>query len=629
MMLACAAAPTSAQSLEPGGPTGKLRLMRDKTIQIHFQNYEAEAIFRETAAAGFNILSLPGHKDFDSVRRRADRCADWGLYYLQWLNGTFGADRKNHPETCYVWPNGHVSRLLSPNSDEFWEQMRKYLLAYARMSVAQPAMMGAFFDFEPYDYPAWGMTYPLSYDQRIMDEFAAARRITIPELEPEQRKPWLRENKLHEAFDTFQVAGWRKSCRELRQAIDAVNPRFRIAVYPGVWQTPFLAEAVAKAWGTLEAPLICADPGDYGERLNHESFRSALDRRYSMFRQRQSLVKELSGEGEVVLLEGLDPIGRRGEPEHFARNAVMMCDAADGYWVFYEGPAYDGRSRHDSHCGPHKEYFIWFARANQAIIEGDLEMWKQPRTTPIQFERTPAHRDRIQLANSTVPFTFSVTRYLQDTGGYECVELVESYHLDARYLRNFDVVYFKALNGGSNKRTWVIEQIREYVGAGGGVLFNIDHPWLEESPFPEIARFPEPVGEERFPKHEGTLPVVATHEALGSVKQGQVIDPFHPPHTFFPKGPEGTVLLRDQEGRDVAVVGQFGKGRAAFVGLNFPRPSTIRNYYNKPLDEIERPGLEVFYKSNEGPWYPPGIERDFLKELMDWLSDKRPVAAPR
>jgi len=102
IMLACASAALGAKPLAPGGPSGKLRIMRDTTIASHFKDIFCEEVYRQTAAAGFNVLSLPHHKDFESIRRRADLCASWGLYYLQWIRGTFGADRKNHPETCYV-----------------------------------------------------------------------------------------------------------------------------------------------------------------------------------------------------------------------------------------------------------------------------------------------------------------------------------------------------------------------------------------------------------------------------------------------------------------------------------------------------------------------------------------------
>jgi hypothetical protein len=38
------------------------------------------------------------------------------------------------------------------------------------------------------------------------------------------------------------------------------------------------------------------------------------------------------------------------------KNAVMIDQVADGYWVFCEGPGYDGE---------HEQYFAWFDGANQ------------------------------------------------------------------------------------------------------------------------------------------------------------------------------------------------------------------------------------------------------------------------
>ena len=42
--------------------------------------------------------------------------------------------------------------------------------------------VGVFLDFEPYDRPAWGMTYPLSYDAEILRMFAEAEGSALPDL---------------------------------------------------------------------------------------------------------------------------------------------------------------------------------------------------------------------------------------------------------------------------------------------------------------------------------------------------------------------------------------------------------------------------------------------------------------
>jgi hypothetical protein len=70
---------------------------------------------------------------------------------------------------------------------------------------------------------------------------------------------------------------------------------------------------------------------------------------------------------------GIDPIVQGADPEFCGRNALMICEATPGYWVFYEGPKYREN---------HADYFKWFAWANRAATEGRLTDWQQPRETP-------------------------------------------------------------------------------------------------------------------------------------------------------------------------------------------------------------------------------------------------------
>lgn len=70
---------------------------------------------------------------------------------------------------------------------------------------------------------------------------------------------------------------------------------------------------------------------------------------------------------------GIDPVVRGADPEFCGKNAVMIAEKADGYWVFYEGPNYKK---------DHPDYFKWFTWANRAIAEGNFKAWHEPRETP-------------------------------------------------------------------------------------------------------------------------------------------------------------------------------------------------------------------------------------------------------
>ena len=126
-------------------------------------------------------------------------------------------------------------------------------------------------DFELYDRPKPSNLYSLSYDDKIMGEFAQAQGIGLPDLGPAERCSWLKQQGLDGSFQAFQIASWRERCRKLRQAIDAINPSFQIGVYSA--GTTFFNEAAMPEWSTLAAPLILTNAASYGRPsslLSHE-----------------------------------------------------------------------------------------------------------------------------------------------------------------------------------------------------------------------------------------------------------------------------------------------------------------------------------------------------------------------
>ena len=610
-LIACLALCGPAALAGVPGPTDRLRIMRDKTMQIRL-GLESERVVRETAAAGFNVLSLPGHKDMASIRRRADMCARYGIGYLQWFRGT--AASGDRLDDRYVWPGGHVARLLSPNSDAFWEHMHRYIVAYARISAEQPAMMGVFLDFEPYDRPSWGMTYPLSYDAHILTMFAEAMGIGLPQMPSKERKAWIDDNGHHAAFEAFQVAHWRRKAVELRRAVDGLNPGFVFCVYPALGRSLFLREVVGQAWGTERAPLLSADPGNYGERPHFADYDDALRNRFEFVKEQARAVRDMGI--HVRYLVGLDPIGRLGDPEFFGKSAAMFCEAADGYWVFYEGPRFENRPILDPPSGDHRDYFQWFARANQAILDGNHAFWRTPRQTPPAYERAAEDPQRRQFAGYSTPYTYSVTKLMAEQG-YETSHLVEAWHLDARYLRNFDVVYLKNFNGGANDREQVRRQLRAHVRQGGSLLLNHGVGWFGDSPFPEIATWPA----SGLAKHEGRFVTVAAHPALGGVEPGTRHKPYFPRYVAYEAGPRGTVLVTDEQGRHVAIAGSLGEGRVVFAGVNYPRPSEVRNLFVNVPDDPELAGIDVFWHQRQA--YPEGVERQILLGMVAWLDTGR------
>lgn len=232
------------------GHQDKLRVLVDKVLSRSNNWVMTEKHMDEIRDAGFNVI-VPrvGCEDMKRVDRVAGMARARGMFYMAWMRGTLSTKTG----TKLVWANGAEQDLYSPNADELWDWMTNLILGHARLSAKNPAIVGSFLDFENYAKGSQGNCYSLSYDERILAEFAKDKRLDLPELKPAERHPWLKKNGHLAAFRAFQIPSWRRRCAELRSRIDAINPRFQLIVYPR--GTLFLNEAIYPAWATARAPL--------------------------------------------------------------------------------------------------------------------------------------------------------------------------------------------------------------------------------------------------------------------------------------------------------------------------------------------------------------------------------------
>ncbi|MGI5817088.1 MAG: hypothetical protein ACOX9R_03205 [Armatimonadota bacterium] len=354
----------------------KLRVFVDKVIGAGGEGglgWGEQAVI-ETAEAGFNVFSPRiGGEDMDRVRQMTQWCADHGMYHVPWLRGTLAApDGPEADGKRVVWRNGGEQPLWSVNSDEFWRWTTDLVLQYAEISAEMPHLMGVFLDYENYaPGPRGGwMLYDLMYDDVIMERFADANDLELPELALDARAGWLEEQDLHEAFEEFQIASWRERCRELREAVDRHNPQFQFLMYPSVGSR-FMREAAYPEWSTEAAPIIITTPHTYGRPGAFLPQPEALEANRAIVMQELEVPRELGI--PFLYLGGIDPVVRGADPEFSGRNALMMSEVSDGYWVFYEGPVYTEPS--------HAAYMRWFTWANRAMDEGRFEAWREPRET--------------------------------------------------------------------------------------------------------------------------------------------------------------------------------------------------------------------------------------------------------
>lgn len=345
------------------GHKDKYRILVDKVLSKSNRWIMSEENMDEIKKAGFNVVvPRQGGDDIERVKRVADMARKRGMFYMPWMRGTLAAKTG----TKLTWDNGGTQDMYSPNSDELWDWMTDLILAHARLSAENPAIIGSFLDFENYYKNSQGNCYELSYDEKIISEFAKAKKLDLPDLKSDQHKPWLEKNNLLEAFSRFQINSWRMRCRKLRKQIDAINPNFQLTIYPQ--DTLFLDKAIYPEWGTANAPLIIADPWTYGRRQVPHAEALELNKDILLKGMKKQGIKAKTT--PILYIGGIDPMVSGADAEFSGSNASMLSEISNGYWIFYEGPRYRTT---------HPDYFKWFTLANKDIIAHKYALWKQPR----------------------------------------------------------------------------------------------------------------------------------------------------------------------------------------------------------------------------------------------------------
>lgn len=348
----------STSSFEHLGPPGKWRILVDKVLMKQNNWVMTEDHVLEIKEAGFNIISpRKGGTESDRVRHVSRLAQKHGMYYVAWMRGSIKTDTG----LKYVHADGSEQSMYSPNADELWAWMTRIVLEHARISLEIPSMIGTFFDFENYGPRKRGKgdLYQLSYDAVIIKKFFEGKSTALPDFLPAEREPWLRENGLLKEFSSFQINYWRMKAKKLRKQVDAINPHYLMILYPAPG-TLFMTEALYLEWATAQAPLVLADASTYGKPMNNMPDVLALAANKKRLSGRFRTVKKRHI--PVLYLGGIDPIVRGATPEFCGKNASMISEVTDGYWVFYEGPEYDGE---------HPEYFKRFKEANEDILSRD------------------------------------------------------------------------------------------------------------------------------------------------------------------------------------------------------------------------------------------------------------------
>ncbi|NLO04598.1 MAG: hypothetical protein GX131_02085 [candidate division WS1 bacterium] len=561
------------------GRTVKFKVLVDKVMQPEADWHTEKWMVDEAAAAGFNVWSPRRAGDLAEVRQVTQWCEEAGILHIPWMRGTLSAslDDETADGKRMVWNSGVEDSLWSPNSDEFWQWTNDLVLEYARISAEMPTLFGVFLDYE--NYALGPNCYDLSYDDLIMGAFAREKGITIPTLEFGARKDWLTEQGLHDEFEAFQVARWRERCRTLREAVDAIDPTFMFMIYPAPG-TKFMVEACYPEWATEQAPLVLADASTYG-RASVLPHKQALEANRDMLLERQEFA--LSQGDNLLYTGGIDPAVKGADPEFSGRNAGMIMEITDGYWIFYEGPTYEGE---------HPEYFKWFSLAHEAADKGDWAWAWEPRETPDTYgltELTVEDPTKKQLV--VYGWKRPFMDMLQANEEYEVHDMEGSV---LSYFEGADVVILQNFNQSLSGDSPFVRMLREYVEQGGGLMLVHDTAWFMASPYPEIARRGYPQNNVEAERHviwTDLLVEDVRHPALRRVERGVPFETEFYDHMIFRPGDEGTVLVRNEFGDPVYVAGERGRGRVIYAGTYYG--------YNDALS---------------------GIEADLFWANVDWLA---------
>lgn len=374
-----------------GMPENPYRILVDKVLMKSNDWVMEPEHVTEIKEAGFNVVVPRIGADSNSrVERVARMAMDQGMFYMPWIRGT--RVEKGDPSLRVTDASGRYGELASPNADGLWDYWTDRILFYAQLSQDVPSVMGVFMDFENYD-PArvgGGMCYTVCYDEPVLKRFAEAQGLSLPDPLPPDRAAWLEEQGQTEAFREFQVEAWRTRARELRKAVDEVNPRFQFIVYPAS-QSLFIKEVVWREWHTEQAPLAMAEVETYWRR--EYELGAALERLRKVMEETRAMLDEV--DPNIRYMAGLDPVVRGANPEFEGKSAVLGAEMTHGYWVFYEGPEYEGT---------HPDYFAWYKRANDLILKRDFSLSREPAETPNPLDEQIANQARKVAGANLVPF---------------------------------------------------------------------------------------------------------------------------------------------------------------------------------------------------------------------------------
>jgi len=529
----------------------KIRVLVDKIFSRNKNRAISDSDFKVIKNMGFNVLSTKWSScNKEKLRRDAEMCKKNAMYFLPWMRGTL--KNVKHEAHKLVWNNGVVQDIYSPNSPYLWEYLEKWLLYYAKLSKEYP-VAGVMFDFEIYAKNKQAHAYYPSYDLYTVREYCKERGIKKDFANISTAKCVSFAKTLGKDFSDWQIGKWRLNARRLREKIDAVNPGFMFFVYMG--DTPFFQE-IARELGTDRAPIVICDASTYGKSAILSEKNALLEHGKSVQKAKASCSKK---DYPCLYTGGIDPAVHGADPEFSGKNAVIISKYGDGYWVFFEG-----YRRKDKKV---KEYINWFTQANKDITAGTYKLLDLPRQTPELKEKIKIQNNAIKQIAIFGGMRGVLTKFFQDTPEFEPHQL-KGYTLG--YFKQFDLIILQGSQVPDAGRAGMQKMLQQYVKEGGALLMTYTTVDGIGSPFPEIVTKPAEISVKvkkkgKYCINDKQRAIIGDHSILQGLgkKNFYVYYAYHVP---LVPGPKGCVLTKDSFGKAVLVVGEYEKGRVAFMG---------------------------------------------------------------
>lgn len=373
----------------------KSRLFITKTYPGHGKLTEQD--FIQLRDAGFTVVVENWNEDIPAFAAGAAKA---GLAAMSWNQG-MGQAKEGDQVDRTMTRLGKTTRFTLPYSKTGWAEITAVVVEHARISLMHPNMKGAILDFEIYDENRTD-GFCESYDDATYVEFLRemSKPIPNPLTPPDQRRAFLDQQQILALYIDSQAAKVGARAREMRQAIDAINPSFQVGVYG--WGA--FKDSVMKNLATDAAPVLDCDATLYGRTYWSNAFEGGYDAeepdamglKWGLTTASEMSRKARQRNYPAILLSGhypQSPGPKDGTQYKFTvRQSFNSAAYADGYWIWTDWvqpePWKTKQEWIDAMMG-------YWAEANAALDAGDWT-WSSrqkdsvanPKATPLQYVLT-------------------------------------------------------------------------------------------------------------------------------------------------------------------------------------------------------------------------------------------------